>query len=57
MEDINVIDTSKLLKIELLGFMLEKDIIKSSDYLKWDDLGIKERALYVTKALQMLGVI
>ncbi len=57
MEDINVIDTSKLLKLELLGFMVEKDIIKSSEYLKWDDLGIKERALYINKALQMLGVI
>jgi hypothetical protein len=57
MEDINVIDTSKLLKLELLGFMVEKDIIKSSEYLKWDDLSIKERALYITKALEMLGVI
>jgi hypothetical protein len=57
MEDINVIDTRKLLKLELLGFMVEKDIIKSSEYLKWDDLGIKERALYIIKALEMLGVI
>lgn len=57
MEDINEIDTKKILRIELLGFMVEQDIIKSSEYLKWDDLSIKERALYLTKALEKLGVI
>lgn len=57
MEDIHIIENEETLKLRLLGFMVEKDIIKSSEYLKWDELNIKERALYVTKALEMLGVI
>ena len=57
MEDIHIIENEETLKLRLLGFMVEKDIIKSSEYLNGDELNIKDRALYITKALEMLGVI
>jgi hypothetical protein len=57
MENINVIEENEILRKELLMYMVNHNIISINDYFNWKDLKIKERALYVTKALEKLGVI
>jgi hypothetical protein len=57
MENINVIEENEILRKELLMYMVDHNIISINNYFNWKDLKIKERALYVTKALEKLGVI
>ena len=57
MDDINVITNIDIFRKELLGFMVDQNIIKPEDYFNWKDLSIKYKALCITKAMELLEVL